>query len=152
MRPRSQRPDGPPLLLLLLPAALERFELRERARELLPAPGVLAVEPARVSYGALGMLPPGVAYFIAHRQARRMRLPGTPRAVAVFDVLQVPLAIALTQRHPGAELWQLGPEPSDGPDSALVLDLGAAPDVLWLWQRIEALGIESGRLGSERGT
>ena len=151
MRGRAPRVDGPPLLVLLLPARLEQFELRERAQALLAAPGVLAVEPARVSYRTLALLPPGVAYFIAHRQARRMRLPGTPRAVAAFDVLQVPLAVALTQRHPGAELWQLGTEPADGPDSALVLDLGAAPDLLPLWERIEALGIESGRLGSERG-
>jgi hypothetical protein len=111
----------------------------------------VAVEPARVSYGALAMLPPAVAYFIAHRQARRMRLPGTPRAVAVFDPLQVPLAVALTQRHREAELWQLGADASAGVDSALVLDLGTAPDLLALWRRIEALGIESGRLGSERG-
>jgi hypothetical protein len=142
---------GPPLLVLLLPSELERFELRERAEQLLAAPGAVAVEPARVSYGALALLPPGVAYFIAHRQARRMRLPGTPSAVAVFDPLQVPLAVALTQRHKGAEVWQLGPDPSEGVDSALVLDLGTAPDLLGLWRRIEALGIESGRLGSERG-
>jgi hypothetical protein len=115
VRGRAPRVDGPPLLVLLLPARLEQF-----------------------------------AYFIAHRQARRMRLPGTPRAVAAFDVLQVPLAVALTQRHPGAELWQLGTEPADGPDSALVLDLGAASDLRGVWSRAEALGIESGRLGSER--
>ena len=51
---------------------------------------------------------------------------------------------------PGAELRQLGADPSDGIDSALVLDLGAAADLRGLWKRAEALGIESGRLGSER--
>ena len=51
---------------------------------------------------------------------------------------------------PGAELWQLGAEPADGLDSALVLDLGAATDLRGVWKRVEALGIESGRLGSER--
>lgn len=147
---RNAAPDGPPLLLLLLPVALETFDLRERAEELLAAPGALAIEPARVSYGALATLPPALAYRVARRQAKRMRLPGRPAAIAVFDPHQVPLAVALAQRHAGAELWQLGAEPSDGLDSALVLDLGAATDLRDLWKRAEALGIESGRLGSER--
>jgi hypothetical protein len=147
---RAPLPDGPPLLLLLLPRPLEQFELRERAQELLAAPGAIAVEPARVSYGALGALGPALAYAVGHRQAKRMRLPGKPRAVAVFDDLQVPLAVALEQRHAGAELWQLGPDPSDGVDSTLTLDLAAAPDLRPAWERMEALGIESGRLGSER--
>ena len=95
---------GPSLLLLLLPVKLEQFHLRERAEELLAAPGVLAVEPARVSYRALGALPPLLAYGIARRQAKRMRLPGTPTAIAVFDPHQVPLAVALTERHVGAVL------------------------------------------------
>jgi hypothetical protein len=148
---RRAEPAGPPLLVLLLPARLERFGLRERAEELLAAPGAVAVEPARVSYGALSMLPPALAYSIAHRQARRMRLPGKPAAIAIFDAFQVPLAVALSQRHEGAEIWQLGPDPAEGLDSALALDLGAASDLLGLWPRVEALGIESGRLGSERG-
>ena len=147
---RRAEPDGPPLLVLLLPTTLERFELRDRAEQLLAAPGAIAVEPARVPYHALALLPPGMVYFLAHRQAKRMRLPGAPRAIALFDALQVPLAVALAQRHREAELWQLGPDPADGLDSALVLDLGAAPDLLALWPRVEALGIESGRLGSER--
>jgi hypothetical protein len=148
--PRRADPAGPPLLLLLLPASLDRFALRERAEELLAAPGAIAVEPARVSYRALGSLPPAVALSVARRQAKRMRLPGAPAAIAVFDELQIPLAIALAARHAGAELWQLGPAPEPGLDSALVLDLGAAPDLRGLWERAERLGIESGRLGSER--
>ena len=143
-------PDGPPLLLLLLPCALEAFAQRERVEALVGAPGALAVEPARVSYRTLGALPAGVASFVARRQAKRMRLPGKPRAVAVFDDLQVPLAVALAQRHAGAELWQLGPEPSDGVDSTLTLDVGATSDLRPAWERMEAIGIESGRLGSER--
>ena len=79
-----------------------------------------------------------------------MKLPGTPRAIALFDVHQVPLAVAMSQRHAGAEVWQLGDEPAEGLDSALVLDLGAAGDLRPVWERAEALGIESGRLGSER--
>ena len=147
---RGPLPDGPPLLVLLLPCALEEFELREPAQRLLAAPGAIAVEPARVSYRALGALGPGLAYSIARRQAKRMRLPGKPRAVAVFGDLQVPLAVALAQRRAGAELWQLGPEPSDGVDSTLTLDVGATSDLRPAWERMEAIGIESGRLGSER--
>ena len=142
-------PDTP-LLLLLLPERLEEFHLREPAEKLLAAPGAVAVEPARVSYRRLGGLPPALAYHVARRQAKRMKLPGTPRAIALFDVHQVPLAVALSQRHPGAEVWQLGDDPAEGLDSALVLDLGAAGDLRPVWERAEALGIESGRLGSER--
>ena len=141
---------GPPLLLLLLPSALEDFELRERAQELLAERGAVAVEPPRVSYRLLGGLPPAIAYGVARRQAKRMRLPGVPAAIALFDLHQVPLAVALGQRHPGAEIWQLGPDPAEGLDSALVLDLGAASDLRGVWSRAEALGVESGRLGSER--
>jgi hypothetical protein len=145
---RRSAPDTP-LLVLLLPTRLEEFHLREAAQKLLDAPGVLAVEPARVSYQRLGGLPPALAYHVARRQAKRMRLPGTPRAIALFDVHQVPLAVMLAQRH-DAEVWQLGDEPEEGLDSALVLDLGAVGDLRPVWERAEALGIESGRLGSER--
>jgi hypothetical protein len=141
---------GPPLLVLLLPSALEEFDMRPVAEELLAAPGAIAVEPPRVPYRLLGRLPPGIAYHVARRQAKRMRLPGTPAAIALFDVHQVPLAVTLSQRHRGAEVWQLGPDPSEGLDSALVLDLGAVGDLRTVWERAEALGIESGRLGSER--
>jgi hypothetical protein len=151
MHRRDAGAGGPPLLVLLLPCALEEFDLRERAEELLAAPGTLAVEPPRISYRVLGGLPPALAYAVARRQAKRMRLPGAPRAIALFDVHQVPLAVALAQRHAGAEVWQLGPEPAAGLDSALVVDVGAAGDLRGVWERAEALGIESGRLGSERG-
>lgn len=146
----TRPPPDIPLLALLLPVALEQFHLRALAEELLAAPGALAVEPPRVSYGKLGSLPPALAYHVARRQAKRMKLPGTPRAIALFDVHQVPLAVALSQRHAGAEIWQLGADPAEGLDSALVLDLGAVGDLRPVWERAEALGIESGRLGSER--
>jgi hypothetical protein len=148
---RRRDVEGPPLLLLLLPTQLESFALRERAEELLAAPGAVAVEPARVSYRALGRLPAVLALGVARRQAKRMRLPGTPAAVAVFDPHQVPLAIALTQRHVGAELWELGTERTAGLESEFALDLGTATDMRGVWKRVESLGIESGRLGSERG-
>jgi hypothetical protein len=149
--PRDASAGGPPLLVLLLPSRLEDFHMRERAEELLAAPGALAVEPPRVSYRLLGGLPPALAYHVARRQAKRMKLPGTPAAIALFDVHQVPLAVALSQRHAGAEVWQLGADPAEGLDSALVLDLGAVDDLRPVWERAEGLGIESGRLGSERG-
>jgi hypothetical protein len=96
---------GRPLALLLLPRTLEGFILREQAEDLLRSDGVIAVEPARVPYGAFGRLPPGAADRLARAQARRMTLPGTPRAIVMFHPLQWPLAEALLARHPGAELW-----------------------------------------------
>jgi hypothetical protein len=101
-----------PLLVLLLPRRLELFELEHRARELLQAPGVVAVDPSRLSPGRL---PSTVAAGLAVGQAKRMRLPGSVAAVAIFHPLQFYLAGALLARHRGAELWygrsQLDPDP-----------------------------------------
>jgi len=94
-----------PLLVLLLPRPLEAFILRDQAADLLTAAGAVAVEPPKVPYGALGRLPGLMSTRIAARQARSMRLPGTPRAVAIFHPFQLPLAAALLERHPDAELW-----------------------------------------------
>jgi hypothetical protein len=148
-----------PLCLLLLPAPLERFGLRERAEELLSAPGVAAVDPPRLSYTGAARLGEGVADGLAAVQARRMRLPGFPRALVVFDPLQYPLARALAGLHPDAELWY-GPRevPEGGRERDLhelavgraVLRFEPAGDNRPLWERMEALGIETGRLGSER--
>ncbi len=153
-----------PLCLLLLPAPLEAFELRERAEDLLTAPGVAAVDPPRLSYTAAARLGEGFADGLSMVQARRMPLPGIPRALIVFDALQYPLARALTAIHPDAELWY-GPTavPAGGRERALhdlaleraVLHFRPADEPahtanLPLWERMEALGIESGRLGSER--
>ena len=94
-----------PLLVLLLPRPLEAFILREQAADLLTAPGAVALEPPRVPYGALGRLPDLLSGGVAARQARRIKLPGTPRAVAIFHPFQLPLASALLGRYPDAELW-----------------------------------------------
>ena len=94
-----------PLLVLLLPRTLEEFILRDQAEDLLRSPGVVVVESPRVRYGVLGRLPAALRDVAAAMQAKRMRLPGTPRAVAIFHPFQYPLARALLQRHPGAELW-----------------------------------------------
>ena len=96
------------LLVLLLPQPLERFQLEAQARELLRARGVVAVDPARLP---LARFPVGLAAGLALSQAKRMRLPGTPAAVAIFHPLQFLLGGALLARHPTAELWYGEPEP-----------------------------------------
>jgi hypothetical protein len=95
-----------PLVVLLLPRSLEGFILREQAEDLLAAPGVVAVEPGRVPYGAFGRVPRRTATRIARGQARRLlsRMPGRPAAVVIFHPLQWPLASELLRRT-GAELW-----------------------------------------------
>jgi hypothetical protein len=133
---------GPPLLVLLLPERLERFGLRERVEQLLAAPGTIAVDPPRVPLSL------ALARFVARRQTKRMRLPGVPHAIGVFDTLQVPLAAALIERDPEAEFWALT---GSHPEADFTLDLATAPDLRPAWERMERLGIESGRLGSERG-
>ena len=85
------------LLVLLLPQPLERFHLETQARALLRAPGAVAVDPARIP---VGRIPATVAAGLAVGQAKRMRLPGIPAAVAIFHPLQFYLAGALLSRHP----------------------------------------------------
>jgi len=95
------------LLVLLLPQRLERFDLEPQARELLRAPGAVAVDPARIP---VGRIPATVAAGLAVGQARRLRLPGMPGAVAIFHPLQFYLAGAMLARHPTAELWYGEPD------------------------------------------
>jgi hypothetical protein len=98
------------LLVLLLPQPLERFHLEAQARELLRAPGAVAVDPARLP---LARFPAALAAGLAVGQAKRMRLPGTPAAVAIFHPLQFYLAGAMLARHQPAELWYGEPEPEE---------------------------------------
>jgi hypothetical protein len=49
--------DGPPICVLLLPRSLGAFLLRDQAEDLLRGPGVVAVEPGRIPYGAWLRLP-----------------------------------------------------------------------------------------------
>jgi hypothetical protein len=156
---------------MLLPRRLEDFALQSQAEDLMRAPGIVLVEPARVSYEAYLRLPTGVGDGIAAIQAQRLTLPGTPRLVVVFGPLQYPLARALISLHPGCELWYVPPaEPPKGSRrrrervEELHLAAGARAtlyfdvDTLMAderfpasgWARVESLGIESGRLGSER--
>jgi hypothetical protein len=163
------------LCILLLPHPLERLDHRDRLDDLLSGPGVVAVDPARVSYRALSRLPEAVHAGIAAGQARRLGLPGTPRAVVLFGGLQYPLARSLISDHPDAQLWlsdPVEPPPADASRRLteriddLISMAGMRADVRFpwpgdpaepararnraLWERIEALGVESGRLGSER--
>ena len=89
----------------MLPRPLESFILRDQAKDLLKAPGVVALEPPKIPYGALGRVSLPWALGVAGRQARRLKLPGTPAAVAIFHPFQFPLAAAIQARHPDAELW-----------------------------------------------
>jgi hypothetical protein len=97
--------EPPAIAVLLLPRALEQFILRDQAADLLTAPGVVAVEPARMPYGAYLRLPTSVGDGLAAAQAKRLRLPGVPRAIVIFHPLQYPLARGLIASHPDAELW-----------------------------------------------
>jgi glycosyltransferase involved in cell wall biosynthesis len=102
---RGTGAEPPAIAVLLLPRQLESFILRDQAEDLLSAPGVVAVEPARVPYGAYLRLPAPVADGLAATQARRLRLPGVPRAIVIFHPLQYPLARGLMAQHGDAELW-----------------------------------------------
>jgi hypothetical protein len=94
-----------PLALLLLPRTLEEFILRDQAQDLLRAPGVIAIEAPRIPYGVLGRLPDWLGSALAVAQARRLKLPGTPKVTVIFHPFQYPLARALLDRYPGSELW-----------------------------------------------
>ena len=153
--------------MLLLPGPLEDYPQSARVEDLLRAPGTVAIEPARV--GPLRRVPHLVRDGIAATQARRLKLAGVPRALVAFTALQYPLARALLARNPEAEIWY-ALDPSGPPGepalralhdaaaarAALTFPASGAPGEgvyeqnLPLWQRMEELGIESGRLGSER--
>ena len=158
-RRRGEAPDRG-LVVLLLPARLEAVGDRERADDLLGAPGAVAVEPAAIGYGATSRMPGLVRERIAAGQARRMALPGDPRAIVVFEAAQYPLARALLAEHPEAELWYGAADGAgdlhEAAAARAALRFGAEPEGPArernrpLWERMERLNVESGRLGSER--
>ncbi len=88
-----------PLGVLLLPHKLEDFDLADHARDLLDIPRVVAVEPSRFRRRAL--LGDDV---VALRQAQRLRFPGRPKAIVLYDPQQYHLARALSTKH-DAEVW-----------------------------------------------
>jgi hypothetical protein len=95
----GDRPPAEPLGVLLLPAKLEEFELVEHARDLLSIPRVVAVEPPRWRRRAL--LGDDMQ---ALRHVRRLKFPGQPRVVVLYDPRQYYLGKALCARYE-AELW-----------------------------------------------
>jgi hypothetical protein len=102
--------EHPPICVLLLPAALESFILRDQADDLLRADGVIAVDPPRMPYGAFARMPLSIGDAVAARQARRLvrtlrRRVGEPRVVVIFHTLQYQLARAIMGHAPGCELW-----------------------------------------------
>jgi hypothetical protein len=99
-----------PLALLLLPRELDRFILRDQAEDLMRASQVVAVDPPRIPYGAMARLPQGVADRTVGRTANRLiktlrRNGDRARVVVIFHPVQLPLAQAILQREPEAELW-----------------------------------------------
>jgi hypothetical protein len=111
MTPPAQGPgEREPICVLLLPTPLERFILRDQADDLLRARGVVAVDPARLPYGAYGRLPAALGDALASRQAHRVlralgRRGHEPRVAVIFHALQAQLAQALLAQAPGCELW-----------------------------------------------
>lgn len=95
----GDRPPPEPLGVLLLPSKLEEFELAEHARDLLSIPRVLAVEPPRWQRRAL--LGRDMQ---ALRHVRRLKFPGQPRVIVLYDPRQYHLARVLCTRYE-AELW-----------------------------------------------
>jgi hypothetical protein len=91
------------LAVLLLPGALEGFELEAHARELLSIPRVIALEPSRVRTPRFLRNP------VSLRQARRLRFPGRPRLVVLYHPAQYPLARALLTHYDELELWYIAP-------------------------------------------
>ena len=100
-----------PICVLLLPAPLERFILRDQAEDLLRADGVVAVDPPRAGYGTSVRLPGPLADGLAARQGRRLlralrRGPGAPGVVVIFHAVQYPVARAVVAlAGDGCELW-----------------------------------------------
>lgn len=160
-----------PVAVLLLPRRVEDFALRGAAEELLRAPGVVAVEPGRLPLSLFGRVPARRAARLARGQARRLTagLPGRAVAVVLFHPLQWPLARELAARSPRAEVWYGGWDPAEDrhhPDAdpplvarlaalhreaagAAALAFAQAEDRVEprMWQRLVALGVDTGPAG-----
>jgi hypothetical protein len=98
-RPSIAAPPAEPLAVLLLPRRLEEFDLADHARDLLDVARVVALEPPRFRRRTL--LGDDIR---AMRQARRLRFPGRPRVIVLYDPHQYHLARSLSAKHE-AEVW-----------------------------------------------
>jgi hypothetical protein len=95
------------MAVVLLPGPLEGFEREDHARSLLSIPRVVGLE------ASARRTPAWLRNAAAVRQARRLRLPATLRMIVLYDPAQYPLARALVDQHPDAELWYLPPGRAD---------------------------------------
>ncbi|MCX6389565.1 MAG: hypothetical protein NT122_02860 [Solirubrobacterales bacterium] len=93
------------LAVFLLPRALDGFILEDFVRPLADSPDVVVVEPGRLPAGALMRLPRQLANLISRSKARSLKLPGEPAAFVIMHPVLWPLASALLDRYPSAELW-----------------------------------------------
>ena len=82
-----------PLGVLLLPRKLEQFDLVAHARDLLAIPRVVAVEPSR--FHRRSLLGDDIA---AIRQVRRLRFPGQPKVIVLYDPHRFPRREPLDER------------------------------------------------------
>jgi hypothetical protein len=153
VRPTPVDPEvSEPLAVLLLPRALESFELAGHARELLAIPRVIALEPSRFRTPRL------LRDAAPLRSARRLRFPGLPRVFVLYHPAQYRLARAMLGRYDGAELWYVCDEPVPhgdlaeldqlareraGPGRLLAPDPASAAPGAPLRARLQELGIIS---------
>ena len=102
----ARRPGrAAPIAVLLLPRALEQFILRDQAEDLLRRQASSPWSPRGCRTARTCGSPRAFADGLAATQARRLKLPGVPRAIVIFHPLQYPLARGLIAAHPDAELW-----------------------------------------------
>lgn len=151
------RPSG--LCVLLLGGAVEALGAEDALADVLRADGVVAVEPARLSYRAQGRLPAELADALATLQARRLLrvLPAPPAAVVVTEPLQYPLARGLLAVVDGCELWYARGERPPGVSARMLRRLAALEeqasrraaltfprdgDTAPLWERLRDLGVD----------
>jgi hypothetical protein len=102
---RARQGTAASTVVLLLPRKLDVFIAADQARDLLEADSVHAIEPGRVPWGSLGRLPRPIARPLARVAAGRLELPADPRVFVIWHPWQYPLARALLDLHPHAELW-----------------------------------------------
>jgi hypothetical protein len=147
------------LCVLLLGGAVEALPAGDGLADLLRADGVVAVEPARLSYRAQGRVPAELADALATLQARRLlrALPAAPAAVVVTEPLQYPLARGILAAAVGCELWYAQGDRAPGATARserrlaaldeqartrAVLTFARSDETEPLWDRLRELGVD----------